>query len=70
VQVVEYEQQRLALGGGAKECGDGVEQREARVLGVAGGRLRCLVGQLWDEAGHVLGGGAEARGELGRVAGA
>ena len=61
VEVVEEHDQRLARGGVAQEDGDGVEEREARLLGleVAGlGQVQALA-QLGRELGHPARAGAE-----------
>ncbi len=63
VEVVEEHDQRLARRGVAQEDGDGVEQREARLLGleVAGlGQVQALA-QLGRELGHPPRAGAELR---------
>ena len=63
VEVVEEHDQRLARRGVAQEDGDGVEQREARLLGleVAGlGQVQALA-QLGRELGHPARAGAELR---------
>ena len=63
VEVVEEHDQRLARRGVAQEDGDGVEEREARLLGleVAGlGQVQALA-QLGRELGHPPRAGAELR---------